>query len=488
MIGYVILLSGLSLCALAFFLINRVYLIGSDTFYYMSIADSVLQNGTLSDLTSVPAQALKTTQNGVVFFHVVLSRLGMGPEGRLISIVVINYLLHLSAVYPLYKTARRIGLEGSIPIMALLAVHLGAFHVYRMQLIPINDGVFNALSLWLAYFVVIALQDFPSPTTSDTSGKAANWPLRLAVMLALSAILVHFRLNLLLVLGAAVLAALVVRRYRHVVWGTALLAVSVASLALPYYLSDSSRIVSQGDRIFNDIPARLPAQLFDLVTVHVPGLLFSPVGDRECLIYVPFALSLLLALAHGFLKREPGALFISLSCTAAFLFLGFLPFGTHRYLIYIFPFMYLLILLPNKIRPIAYMFVALVLASSLVTFVDGFHRAPVSEFWLYLHDQRISLPSDDPLLVSQQSRHPYFFLGVRPFRDDLTWDRISVGDGTFLLGDAEFTSARLTEIERMAEQASFTFTSSNLTPGYQDEEGHAIVQLYDFKSSVQRQQ
>ena len=35
-----------------FFLDNKIYLIGSDAFYYMSIADSILQYGEMKDITN----------------------------------------------------------------------------------------------------------------------------------------------------------------------------------------------------------------------------------------------------------------------------------------------------------------------------------------------------------------------------------------------------------------------------------------------------
>ena len=121
LIIYVAGLTSISLYAFLFFVINRVYLIGSDAFYYMSIGDSILQIGSALDMTSIPAQPLKTTQNGVVFFHLLFAQLGVGPEGRLLCIAILNYVLHVSAVYPLYKIAYRVGLPRGGPMAALLA-------------------------------------------------------------------------------------------------------------------------------------------------------------------------------------------------------------------------------------------------------------------------------------------------------------------------------------------------------------------------------
>ena len=481
LVVYGICVVGISVYALIFFLRYKVYLIGSDTFYYMSIADSIRQSRVVMDITSIPAQPLKTTQNGIVLFHIVLSALGLGPESRLVSIVVINYLLHLSAIYPLYKIARRVGLEGDFPMAALLGVHVGAWHVYRLQLLPNNDGVFNALSIWLTYLIIVVLQYDSEPKIPERFTRLNRWRLALALTIALSAVLVHFRVQTLLVLGAALLTAIVVRQYRSAIWSVGFLSVATASVVLPYAFADTSLISAQNDRFWNDFFIRLPSNIIGLGDRVIPNLLFTDAGLRANLMYGTFALALLLALISGLRKRVAGVLLISLSCTAAILFVTVLYFQTHRLLVYIFPFLYLLILLPTQTRSIGYMFVALVLTSSLITFASGFQeRGPESRFWLYLNEQHVTLPNADPLLVSESPRHTYFLLGARAFRGELTLDLITAHEGLFLVGYDEFISAHLTEIESMAEAAGFTFQRQSLTPGYQNEEGWELLQLYDF--------
>jgi len=471
----------MSIYALVFFLRHKVYLIGSDTFYYVSIADSIIQSGSALDLTFIPAQSLKTIQNGIVIFHILLSALGLGPESRLVSIVVINYLLHLSAIYPLYKIARRVGLEGDFPMAALLGVYVGAQHIYRLQLLPINDGVFNALSIWLTYLIIVALQGDCKRNIPGPASRVKRRPTTLALTIVLAAVLVHFRVNTVLILGSALIAAIVARRHRYGLWTLGFLSASVAALVLPYACTDISRISVQNDRIWSDLLSRLSANCFELMTQTVPDLLFARAGTRASLIYTTFALALVLALISGLRERRTGILFVSSSCSVAILFMTILPARPARYLVYVFPFLYLLILLPGQMRPIGYMFVALVLVSSLGTFfLLGFPREPASRFWLYLHEQHVTLPDEDPLLISESSRHSYFFLEARTFQDELTWDLVDSHHGLYLIGSDEFVTARLTEIESMAEEADFAFKRRNLTPGYQGEEGHVLLQLYDL--------
>ena len=134
-----------------FFLDNKVYLIGSDAFYYLSIGDSILQNGEIRNITSIPSQPVKTTQNGIAFVHVILSWIGLSPEGRVFSIVAINYILYLISVYPLYKIGQFCGLSNRLPLITLLSVYLGSWHIYRINLLAINDGIFNSLEMCTAF-------------------------------------------------------------------------------------------------------------------------------------------------------------------------------------------------------------------------------------------------------------------------------------------------------------------------------------------------
>jgi hypothetical protein len=249
---------------------------------------------------------------------------------------------------------------------------------------------------------------------------------------------------------------------------------------LLYSFTDASRISSRNDRLWSDLLSQLPSNIYMLGNQKIPNLLFEDVGLRANLMYGAFALALLLALISGLRKQEAGVVFISLSCTSAILFVTVFYFQDHRFLVYIFPFLYLLILLPRETRPIGYMFVALVLISSLGTFVQGFHRVPASRFWLYLHEQHVTLPDNDPLLISEKSRHPYFFLRGRTARGELRWDQIISHSNLFVLGSDDFVSRSLTKIKIMAEAANFTFERQNLTSGYEDEEGHALIQLYNF--------
>ena len=84
----------LSLYSLYFFISNKYYLIGSDAFFYMSVADSLIQNGEMKDIVQIPSALLRTPQNGIVFIHALLSLLGLSNNQHVIPIVFLNYFFH----------------------------------------------------------------------------------------------------------------------------------------------------------------------------------------------------------------------------------------------------------------------------------------------------------------------------------------------------------------------------------------------------------
>ena len=86
----------------------------------MGIGDSIIQNGEMKNITSIPSQSVKTTQNGIAFLHAILSWIGLSPEGRIFTIVSMNYILYLISIYPLYKIARFCGLNDRLPLITFI--------------------------------------------------------------------------------------------------------------------------------------------------------------------------------------------------------------------------------------------------------------------------------------------------------------------------------------------------------------------------------
>lgn len=454
--------------------------------YYMGIADGILQTGEMRNLATIPSSPVMTPQNGVVLVHLVLSFFGLVAENRLIAIIFINYLLHLSAIYPLYKIARRVGLNDTLPLAALLGLYTCAYNLYRYQLMPYNDGIFNSLSIWFAYLLLV----FYDEKQSDLPQR--NRILKFVPVLVLAILIVHFRLQALFLVGAGVLATFLARKFWTLPYNLILLALALGSLALPYLWVDTSGISQVGNNYVSSQVVFNSNFLFKIISKAqvwlneiVPNVLATDLKFPLNLVYSAFVLAMGWALIKGLRQRQIGMLFISLTCLVSILgviaFVAPLP----RYLSYLFPFLYLLILLSIRMRLIGYIFIASVFALSLakLRFVNDVPKPNHDGFWLYLYEKRISLDSKDPVFLSDEPGSTYLIFRVRSFVGELNWEQIMNHQSVFLCGSEASKSFYLTKIQHLVDTANFTFKTRDLTPDYQDEKGRKLLELYDFLPS-----
>jgi len=477
----------LSLYFVYFYLQQQSHLNIKDAIYYMAIADSILESGKVLNFASIPESQLITPQNGVVVIHLLLAALGLGHESRLLAIVIINYLFHVSAIYPLYKIAQRLGLRTLLPLAALLGLFLGDYYFYHFQLIPINDGIFIALSVWLSYLIINSYDKMvrqEQPTS--------HWLAKLVPIIALSAILVHFRLQTLFVLAGAFLAAIVAKRPKFSAWIMIAIVLSLASLFAVYSLIDIGGIANSTQRLTTytlrteqGFFSRSISFMFSVANEALPPILFRDFGSPVNLVYTIFVIAIVLIFISGLRRGEFPILFIALLCLINIFamisgLIGILP----RYLAFLFPLFYLFILLCKWTRPIGYAFITIILIMSFAKLRFGFD-IPESEnhkFWRYLYNHQITLPAENPLLLSENPHRPYLFLKARSFVGELTWGKISTHQSLFLVGNRDFLKIRLETIEHLAQTANHTFKLRNLAPGYQDNDGFQLLELYDFAS------
>jgi len=498
LIGFALLLS---LYSFYFFISNKIYLIGSDAFYYISISDSILQYGKLSDITDVSNGGIKTPQNGIAFVHVILSILGIGAKSRILTIVFINYFLYLSGVYPLYKIARWSGVRRGLPLASLLSVYFGAWHIYRINLLAINDGIFNSMMLWLVYlimkFILLkseAMREFKfNPDIKRFIG------IVLIVMIS-----IHFRINVVLVIGSALVSSLVVRNYRVAAWFLSVCALLLISFFAVYYFVKVGRFDSVFQRRF--IPMftssattlstinlyTIKFQLWKILPRLVAGLpgLSNPLAT---LLFTIFPLCMIFCGIKGIIDKDFNKVFISLICLTGLWFT--MSFRNARMIWYTFPFIYLILLENKKSRIAGYLFVLLVFVQSLQQFYTGFRRGPQPSLYLYIHDKPISIDTNS-ILLTNSARHTYFLLDIRayrwrgfndnllllPFPKELTWNLIQEKGSLFVLGDSTYIDGAYSQVQEMASLNSYKFESSPLTPDLEKFEGWALVELSLSKS------
>jgi hypothetical protein len=172
-----------------------------------------------------------------------------------------------------------------------------------------------------------------------------------------------------------------------------------------------------------------------------------------------------------------------------------MSFPRARYIWYIFPFIYLIILSINKTRLVGYGFILLVFLQSLNHFFNGFSRGPESKFWLYVYEENISLP-ENALLSSHNRRHPYFFLDTRNYLGDESWEIISkkisapskfmpeltidlIIDNNllFVMGDSTYIDSTFSQVNEMAASSGYRVERTLVTPDLNEFEGWGLVEL-----------
>jgi hypothetical protein len=147
---------------------------------------------------------------------------------------------------------------------------------------------------------------------------------------------------------------------------------------------------------------------------------------------------------------------------------------------------------------VGYVFVLLVFLQSLHQFYIGFGRRPASKLIKHIYESKISLPHNDPLLLTLLARHSYFLFNTRSYRvaddDDgvldghitfpieLNWNLIKQRGSLFVLGDSSYINSAYSQVEEMAESNDYKLKVEPMTPDLDEFEGWTLVELLVSKS------
>lgn len=306
------------------------YIIGSDMQYYLSIADSVFNGSGMRDMTTDPTSPITTPQNGVVFLHLVLMAIGIiDPERRFLALMIINYAALLCSFVLLRNIFASFNLAPRV-VAFLLGAILFTNVIFKTLLQPINDGMFFCLSLLLIRLII--------------ANHAAHRRQRDALILIVGSLIPHFRNQGVLIFLAACVAYLIVRDYRRSGFYLASCCLSYLSVQLLYTFSATDY---GGMKIF--IASAVKAYSFRHSVVALFGFIFPSIflGISQ-LDYLwpafPLSVVLLLSLARVSIRSVKEQDFSKLFLAAyilATLALNLLVPWTFRYILPVFPFMFL---------------------------------------------------------------------------------------------------------------------------------------------------
>lgn len=464
-----------SISLLFVFMNNKVYEnLDSDVFYYHAVADSLRQTGQLRDMVFNPSAAIVTPQNGAVVIQYLLSGFSFSPELRLRVFVIINFVSLVCSVCPLLKIAGRFGISSIPSRLALTAVYLCGWHVVRFYLLPLNDGLFATCSLWLIYFILLLTEE---DLTIRELFSSRRW-LFLAVIL-LSAVLVHFRLNAIVVPMAGVFSAILIKRYGLILPMLLLCGTMFLSLVIPFLFIDTSGIELLSKKVGENAIQYLPDTIWRLVTDFIPGVLFRDTGTTGNMLYAAFALAILAYFIEGVRKKEFVSLFIILICLGTFILLCGNTALHKRYFLIVYPLLYILIFKKPVFRSIGYLFVFAVIAQSMmICFHSGVTgRSEIGKFWSYVSQTAQPDMSDYFLKAQKHHRHVYYYSGMCDFgKKPYQWQDLQ-RKNIYLSGPPTFLEEELAKIREYARQNNSSVSYTNLTKDYQGSSEDAFLQV-----------
>ena len=488
-LNIVILAIGLvfSVYSFYFFVNNKVYLIGADQYYYMSLSDSILDYGKMDNITSIPSKPIKSPQNGIVFIHILLTVLGVTHRQAQLIIVYFNYFIYLSGIYPLFMISKYYGIRKIITTVILMAVYLGPWHIYRINLLAINDGIFNASILWLSF---ILIKIFDSKNSLILSSLKNGRIKEIMVLVILTIISMQFRLNTALILGSAIISGIALKNLKvSLITLIIALVMLLILFGIIYYFSGvpTFRVAPNFRRLF-EIPTlyNIKMILWKILPRLVSG--FSPLSNPLLSIgFSIFPLSMFYSLYRGYIERNFSKIFVALICITALWFT--FRFKNARVIFYTFPFIYLLILGDKKTKIIGYALVLVVFLQSFQTFFEGFNRGPDSNLFLHIYENKISLSDKNSLLITDEAPHAYYFLGTRSFRSELntdgsviinpelTWALMEKKLNIFVLGNNRYIKSVNSQIAEKARANDYNLEFNQITPKLKQFKGWALVQL-----------
>lgn len=461
----------LSLYMLFMFLHDKVYYRANDGFYYMAIADNLRQNCEFRNPCCIPSQPVITPQNAIVFIYYLLSFLIEPSELSLQVVVIINYISLLLSVIPLLGIAKRCGISDIAPRLVLVAVYLCGWHMIRYQLLPINDGLFRTGSLWLIYCIFRLSEADCSLTEMLKSQKSL-----FVVTCVLSAALIHFRLNAIVIPVAGLLSALLARRSRLALIMLCLAVVVLLSVMVPLFFIDSSRMQLHCQNKFAKVLLKFPHLIFSFGTQLLPAAIFRDLGTTGNMLYAAFPLSILLALIEGVRKKAFALAFIVLVCLFTFVFIIMYVYAPYRMLLMVYPLIYIILLRKPSLRPVGYLFAFAVILQTFLVFYNGIKPPGPIKFWTHV-SQNFKIEESEYVLISDGQRYAYFFAKMRTnYKNEYQWHDLH-DKNVYLAGPDDFQKKHKEKLDFYAQQNNCIIEYSNLTEEYESAEDYKFLQV-----------
>ena len=418
----------IAISALFYFYSNRIYYIGSDSYYYLSLADSLVTTGKVRDLTIFPSEKPVTPQNGIVYLMALLKIAGLSSQQIISFIPFLNFSLYVISFSALAKTALLFKFS-SRQILILSLFYYSHWVLYRLQMIPVNDGIFNSLGIWAIYLISCLFY----------SVRRRNF----FFLLVLSLIGVHFRLNLYLILLSAIISYAIFAQWRKAVL-TGIIVVlvlltfkQVFALPLYSYQQESDPLTSiSASQDLERIPdvktysayytAKAMRKMIDIKpfltelkqllvdrTAELFLVRFDIISSHLNWIFLIFTLIPLIGVIRGISLKDFSELFFSLVALTSLAYTLLVGIINNRYIfLYYILVIFLLVKWMNISRfasKFIYAYASIIILYSFFNFSRPYHLSCNLALMLEIKNRGITLPGES-LLLAEEKRHAYFFL------------------------------------------------------------------------------
>ncbi len=296
---YVVL--SILICTIVLLFTDYIY-IQYDSYYYLSIVESVLNGTGFKDYTTDPEMGVRTPQNGVVYIYLILHKLGFTlMQEKLNVIAVLNSIFIGISSIMVSKITKKIGIPKDIAFLISVSIPLSFY--YQMVLLQgINDAPYILLTLIVLWVVinvkVITRTNFIS-------------------LLVISLCINHFRLTGIFAFMTGMIHQFFMKEYKGVLVYLMLSIITLISLMLAIYILgfDLSGVSNRSSEIFSsyDITfflAHLKKTLFLNIPEAVVRLTYFTSGLSITYVFVGISLSglvilsIFLALRTGFKSKN----------------------------------------------------------------------------------------------------------------------------------------------------------------------------------------
>lgn len=450
-----------------------------DVHYYTSVADSIMGGIGFYDIRKEVPSSVTTPQNGIVFVHLLLMKIRIvKQEARLAFIMSLNYLAFIGSSFLIYRIFTLFKIRALITFLTV-SILMFSNHIFRLLLIPINDGIFFFLAMLLIYLIIL--------------NYLGNQLKNIVLIVLLSIVITHFRNQGSLILLCAAISYLTQRDYKKSFFYCAMMGLSYLSIHLFYifFVKEVAGIEQTAkELLIHSYNYNLSLHGILKPFTRTLPVLFLGFGDDKYSFIVKYSFPVFfisyiiftLWWVDDLRKKQIERIFLGLYVILN-IFLLYLSSFTPRYVLTIFPFVFLLIslrfqkfkLLRNVL--IVYSIFFLSLSCFKLFFFDTIYNQNL----LVTKNVQTQIPREY-ILISKDAGHSYFFFNKRTGDN---YDNVLSIKNVLIFGDSAFINDEVSKIaSKYMIQESVSLSGAWIENRYKEEYKLVRIKIKGLRDKI----